>query len=248
MENKVLATVGNVEITEAELNNVIANQPQERQMMFDNDQAKKQLLEQMIALEVMALQAKEEKLDERVEYKETLERFGKELLAQMAMGEVLSKVIVTDEDVKAFYEENKENFVEQPTVSAKHILVENEEEANKIKSEIEAGDVTFEEAAAKYSTCPSKEAGGNLGAFGKGMMVPEFEAAAFDAVVGEVTAPVKTQFGYHIIKVEAKNGASEKSFDEVKDGIKQQLTQQKQQEAYLKAIKELETKFGVVRK
>lgn len=248
MENKVLATVGNVEITEAELNNVIANQPQERQMMFDNDQAKKQLLEQMIALEVMALQAKEEKLDERVEYKETLERFGKELLAQMAMGEVLSKITVTDEDVKAFYEENKENFVEQPTVSAKHILVENEEEANKIKSEIEAGDVTFEEAAAKYSTCPSKEAGGNLGAFGKGMMVPEFEAAAFAAVVGEVTAPVKTQFGYHIIKVEAKNGASEKSFDEVKEGIKQQLSQQQQQEVYLKTIKELETKFGVVRK
>lgn len=248
MENKVLATVGTVEITEAELNNVIANQPQERQMMFETEQAKKQLLEQMIALEVMALEAKESKLDEKEEYKETLARFAKELLAQMAMGEVLSKINVTDEEVKGFYEENKADFVEQPTVSAKHILVETEEQAKEIAAEIKSGDITFEEAAAKYSTCPSKEAGGNLGAFGKGMMVPEFEAAAFNAVVGEVTEPVKTQFGFHVIKVEAKNEAKEKEFDEVKDSIRQQLTQQKQQEAYLGEIKRLEDKFGVVRK
>ena len=87
-------------------------------------------------------------------------------------------------------------------VSAKHILVETQQEAADLKKQIEAGEITFEAAAEKYSKCPSGSQGGNLGFFGKGTMVKPFEEAAFSAKKGEITNPVETQFGWHLIKVE----------------------------------------------
>jgi peptidyl-prolyl cis-trans isomerase C len=84
-------------------------------------------------------------------------------------------------------------------VSAQHILVDQEFEATDILKKIEAGE-EFEKLAADFSNCPSGKQGGNLGEFGKGMMVAPFEKAAFELEIGAVSAPVKTQFGYHIIK------------------------------------------------
>lgn len=91
------------------------------------------------------------------------------------------------------------NFVE-----ASHILVKTEEEAKNIKNEIESGKIDFAHAAGKYSLCPSGGDGGSLGNFGKGMMVKEFEDAAFSAELNKVTDPVKTQFGWHLIVVTNK--------------------------------------------
>lgn len=90
---------------------------------------------------------------------------------------------------------------ETTEVRAEHILVQTKEEALKVKEEIEAGKITFEDAAKKYSMCPSKANGGDLGYFGRGMMVKPFEDGAFDGEIGKVSEPVQTQFGYHLIKV-----------------------------------------------
>ena len=84
-------------------------------------------------------------------------------------------------------------------VSAQHILVEHEHEAQDLLTKIEQG-VEFEQLARDFSNCPSGKDGGNLGSFGKGMMVKSFEDAAFGLEVGKVSPPVKTQFGYHLIK------------------------------------------------
>lgn len=85
-------------------------------------------------------------------------------------------------------------------VRAEHILVQTKAQADAIEAEIEHGK-SFEELASKYSMCPSGQKGGDLGYFGKGQMVPEFEKAAFNMAIGEVSEPVETQFGWHIIKV-----------------------------------------------
>jgi peptidyl-prolyl cis-trans isomerase C len=85
-------------------------------------------------------------------------------------------------------------------VNCSHILVKTEKEAKDLMARIAAGE-KFEEVAKKYSKCPSGKSGGSLGWFGKGQMVPEFEKAAFEGEKGKVIGPVKTQFGYHIIKV-----------------------------------------------
>lgn len=90
---------------------------------------------------------------------------------------------------------------ETTQVRAEHILVQSEQEALDLKNKIENNEISFEQAALKYSQCPSGRSGGDLGYFGRGMMVKEFETAAFEGEKGAVSAPVKTQFGWHLIKV-----------------------------------------------
>lgn len=85
-------------------------------------------------------------------------------------------------------------------VRASHILVDNQEHAKQIKLEIERGDKTFEEAAKQKSDCPSRDKGGDLGFFGRGDMVKPFERKAFEMDEGEISDPVETKFGYHLIK------------------------------------------------
>lgn len=93
----------------------------------------------------------------------------------------------------------------EPTqVRASHILVQSEEQAKAIKNKIKNGETSFEAAAIKYSKCPSGKRGGDLGYFGRKQMVKEFEDAAFVAEKNEITNPVKTQFGWHLIKVTDK--------------------------------------------
>jgi peptidyl-prolyl cis-trans isomerase C len=248
MEDKVLAVAAGYEITEKDLNAIISRYPQEQRGALQSEPKKKELLEQLISFELMNKFGKEIGLDKTQEYKEAIENISKEVITSMAINKVLADVTVTDDEVKKYYDDNKEAFGKPATVSARHILVETEEEAKKAKEEILSGSISFGDASMKYSMCPSNQQGGNLGEFSKGMMVPEFEEAAFNAVIGEITEPVKTQFGYHLILVDTKNEASVKSFDEVKDNVLNQLLQQNQHTKYDQILKELEGKYGVERK
>lgn len=243
MENKVLATVAGENITEAELNAFLQNVPKEQQAYASNPQFRQQYLEQLIALRAFAKLGEEEKLDETDEFKNIMANVKKDVLAQMAMAETLKGITVSNEDVKNYYEANKQQFGKGGTVSAKHILTDSEEKCSSILESIVRGDVQFEDAAKEHSTCPSGAKGGDLGEFGKGQMVKEFEDAAFNAEVGHVVGPVKTQFGYHLIKVEKKNEASMSSLEEVQADIKSLLMQQKQNEVYTQKVKELKEKY-----
>lgn len=139
---------------------------------------------------------------------------------------------VTEEEMKTYFEENKESFDQKEQVKASHILVEDEATAKKVKKELESGK-DFAELAKEYSTDASNAAkGGDLGYFGKGEMAKEFEEAAFGMNVGEVSAPVKTDFGYHIIKVADKKAAKTAVFEEHKEEIKESLFDQKIQTEY----------------
>ena len=247
MENKVLAVISGSEITEKDLNAIIMRYPEEQRAMFSSEMGKKQLLEQMISFELMNKLGKEMKLNETEEYKAGLEQLEKDLLTQMTINKVLSEVTVTDEDAKKYYKENKTQFDQPATVSAKHILVDTEELCSEVKERIENGELSFEDAAKEYSTCPSNAQGGSLGVFGRGMMVPEFEDAAFALELNTVSEPVKTQFGYHLIKTEAKNEASVAKFEDVKEQIIGNLMQQAQQNKYAQLMKELEAKYEVKR-
>ena len=101
----------------------------------------------------------------------------------------------------------------------------------------------IEDVAKESSTCPSGANGGDLGEFGKGQMVKEFEDAAFAAEIGHVVGPVKTQFGYHLIKVEDKKEAEDAKLDDVKEQIKSEIMQKKQQEAYTAKVEALKKKY-----
>ena len=90
------------------------------------------------------------------------------------------------------------------TATARHILVDSEQVCNDLKKQIQDGETTFEQAAQSYSECPSGNEGGDLGSFGQGAMVPEFDAVVFNDEVGVVHGPVKTQFGYHLLEVTSR--------------------------------------------
>lgn len=247
MNEKVLAVVAGHEITEGELNELVKNYPPEQQIYMSSPQAKQQVLEQIIAFHLFHKMAVDEKITESKEYEEMVEKVKVELASHMAATSIIEGVKVEEAEEKAFYEENPDLFAAKPQVSAKHVLVETEESANDIAKEIADG-LSFEEAAKKYSTCPSKERGGDLGYFSKGQMVPEFEKAAFEGEVGKVIGPVQTQFGYHLILVEDKKEGSVVPFEQVQEQIHQQLIQNKQKDVYDTKVKELEVKYGVERK
>lgn len=244
MENKVLATVNGRQITENDIQEAIKRFPKEQQAYLATEQGKKQLLEQLISFEVFYNYGKEMEYDKTKEYTTAIEIMERDALTQFSVNKVISQAELTDKEVEDYYNANKANFVVGEMISAKHILVDTEELAKEVAEEIKNG-MTFGDAATKYSTCPSKAQGGNLGKFGKGQMVPEFEEAAFNLEIGKVSEPVKTQFGYHLIQVEEKQEATEKSFDEVKDLIRTNLLQERQNVKYATTLEKLKKKYNV---
>ncbi|MGN0482889.1 MAG: peptidylprolyl isomerase [Lachnospiraceae bacterium] len=246
MSQEVLATVAGKEITDKDVENLIANYPPEQRIYVTSPSARPELVEQLISFELFAKMAEEEKIDETEEFKETLERMKRELASHMAVSSILKELQVTQDEESIYYREHQNEFKQGASVRARHILVAEEAEAKKIAEEIANGK-SFSEAAKEYSTCPSKEQGGDLGFFQKGQMVPEFEKAAFEAELNKIVGPVQTQFGYHLILVEDKKEESVTPFEMVKQQIHDTLLHDKQQEVYAAKVDELEKKYGVER-
>jgi peptidyl-prolyl cis-trans isomerase C len=148
--------------------------------------------------------------------------------------------------VKDYYEKNKDDFVVAREIKASHILVKTEEEARKVLERLKKGERFDAVAKAVSIDTASAKNGGDLGFFKKGQMVPEFEQAAAMLKVGETTsAPVKTSFGFHIIKVTDKKTGDPVEFEKVRDMISQKLSGEKQKEAFEKYISDLRKSYKV---
>ncbi len=243
MNNEILAVVAGKEITSADLDGYLANLPAEQRQYASNSYFREQYLEQLVTLHVLEKMADELELDMTDDYKKMLESIVRDIKARMAMNEIMKGIEVTDVEAETVYNINPDNFSRPETVEAKHILVDDEDVCKEILAKIQNGEQTFEDAAKECSTCPSGQQGGDLGEFGRGQMVKEFEEAAFAAEIGAIVGPVKTQFGFHLIKVEAKNEAETLAYEDVKEQIKKNLLQQKQQQAYTAKIAELKEKY-----
>ena len=243
MNNEVLAIVAGKEITNADVDAFLANLPAEQRQYASNPYFREQYVEQLVTLHVLEKMADDLQLDMTEDYKKMLDNIVRDIKARMAMNEIMKDITVTDIEAETVYNINPDNFSKPETVSAKHILVDSEDVCKEILAQIQNGEKTFEDAAKESSTCPSGQQGGDLGEFGKGQMVKEFEEAAFAAEIGAIVGPVQTQFGFHLIKVEAKSEAETLAFDVVKEQIKKNLLQQKQQQAYTTKIAELKEKY-----
>ncbi|HCL79715.1 MAG TPA: peptidylprolyl isomerase [Synergistaceae bacterium] len=242
---KVMAKVDGTEIKLKDVREIIAQLDPQRAAMYDNEMGYRAVLEEMISLEVFARRGEELGVEKDPDFVKSMEGIRKELLRRFAVDKTLKDVTVTDQEVKEYYDKNKDRFTTPESVRASHILVSDDVEMKKVQDELKGG-MSFEDAAKKYSTCPSKEKGGDLGYFSKGQMVAEFEQAAFAMKPGETsTEPVKTQFGLHLIKVVEKKEASVRSLDEVKDQIKETVLTEKQGKLYQDELAKLREKYKV---
>jgi len=172
------------------------------------------------------------------------------LITQFVETTFVAKTVVSEADIRSFYDNNQDKFKQDEAVKASHILIgvddnatvdekkKAREKADKLKKEL-VGGADFAALAKGNSTCPSAPQGGDLGFFGKGQMVPSFEKAAFALKPGEVSDVVETQFGYHIIKLVEKKPATTTEFKEVKAKIEDYLKGQKVNEAIQKFIEDV---------
>jgi foldase protein PrsA len=187
----------------------------------------------------------------------TMEQLKTQLEAQMLQEAVRTQVgenaKVTEEQIKAYYNDpkNKQQFVVPDSIEARHVLVSTKAAAEKVQRLLAAdnSDATWNKVAKQYSTDPgSKDKGGSLGSFPKGRMVPEFEKVAFSIKPGTVSAPVKSQFGWHVIEVTKKTPGSSKTFAEAKPMIEQSLKSQLQAKAWetwlADAVKKADIKYA----
>ncbi|MFA1715077.1 peptidylprolyl isomerase [Peribacillus frigoritolerans] len=142
------------------------------------------------------------------------------------------RITITDDEISTYFEDNKDTFAQAEQVEASHILVEDEKTAEKVAKELAAGG-DFAKLAAEYSTdTETADNGGSLGYFGKGDMVEEFEDVAFDLDINKISDPVKTEYGYHIIKVTGKKEAKKANLEDSKEVIKETLLSERLQEEY----------------
>lgn len=244
MNEKILAKVGTLTVTEADLAAMMqALGPRAEQ--YNTPEGRRMLTEELVSQKLFLLDAQKNLLEAERPFQEQLKRMKEQLLTEYAIRKTVERADVKEEEIRAFYDENLDKLSQGETVNASHILVATEEEATAAAAEIAAGTLTFEEAAAKYSSCPSKEAGGSLGEFGRGQMVPEFEEAAFALDVGVVSAPVKTQFGYHLIRVNAKGEPKPVSYNEARESIYRKLVSDKREAAYRSRVNQLKIMFPV---
>jgi foldase protein PrsA len=166
-------------------------------------------------------------------YNLTLDDVKKDIGKNMKLEKLLQKeVSVSEEEMKSYFQKNKESFNQQEQVQVRHILVDDEATAKEVKEKLDAG-VDFAELAKKYSTdSGTKDAGGELGFISKGQMVAEFEEAAFSLKVGQTSEPIKSDYGYHIINVKDKKEAKAANYEDAKAEIKEILLDQKIQTEY----------------
>lgn len=238
-EGTVLAEVNGKTITTEDFRQEIGHLPPYLKPMVQSAEGKKELLDSMIVREIILAQAKKDGVDKSKEVADRLEDLRKRLIVETYLKKkVEQEAKVSDEEMKKFYEENKDKFKSGEQVRASHILVKTEQEARDVLAQLKKG-AAFEELAKKYSQDNTAAKGGDLGWFSKGAMVQEFDKAAFGLKEGELSGIVKTQFGFHIIKVTGKRPAGVRSFDEVKDQIKANLLPAKQQEIFQKMREDL---------
>ncbi|MFI5303183.1 MAG: peptidylprolyl isomerase [Nitrospiria bacterium] len=197
-----LANVNGTSISVEDYKKNMAQVPPNMKNQFSSFDEKKKFLNIIVDRELLIQEAKKSGLDKDPEYIDQVELAKRDLLVKM-MAQKLNKEKVTEELMRTYFNKNIKYY---ELVHASHILLKTEEEALKVKKELSAGG-NFSELAKKYSTDPgSSSKGGDLGFFSKKQMVPAFSELAFKLKPNEMGGPVKTQFGYHLIKVlEVKN-------------------------------------------
>lgn len=201
----------------------------QRESMMKDSATRRQILNSLIDQEVLIGEAMKEKLDQDPEFKEAIEAFKKQYLSNRVVQKNLANKL-TDTAIKKYYESHQSRY-STDQVHAMHILVSDEQRAQELVKMAKASDADFQALAEKHSKDPSaKNNRGDLGFFGRDRMVPEFTEAAFSADDGQVVGPIKTSYGYHVIKVIERKMGKPLSLSDVQYRVRSDLFQSVRQD------------------
>ena len=219
--SEVIAVVNGQALTKMHFDQMLQQyNPQTRAMAAQN---KGRLMRELVLQELLAQEGRQIKLDQEPAMKARIRVQTNSTIARSVVRKYVDeKSGITDEILRKHYDANQSKYKEGEKLTASHILVKTEDEAKAILAELKQGK-DFAELAKEKSTGPSGPNGGTLGSFGRGRMVPEFEKAAFAMKTGEVSEPVKTKFGWHVIKVTDHQEGKQKTFEDAKADIRQSL-------------------------
>jgi peptidyl-prolyl cis-trans isomerase C len=232
--NPVLAKVNGAEIRQSDM--ALAEEelgPSLAQM--DPATKKENVLSFLIDMKIVAKAAEDKKVENDEDFKKRL-AFARNRLLMDSLLATEGKAATTDEAMKKVYDDASKQITGEQEVHARHILVATEDEAKEVEEELKKG-ADFAELAKKKSKDPGASDGGDLGFFTKDQMVPEFSAVAFALEPGKISDPVKSQFGWHVIKVEEKRNRKAPDFDQVKSQIETYVTR-KAQADYVAKLRE----------
>lgn len=222
----VLARVNGSEIHESDVKLAEEELGPSLPAQMDPATRRENIINYLIDMKAVAKAADERKLGDSDDFKRHLE-FTRQRLLMDALLNADGKAALTDDAEHKVYDDAVKQIAAEPEVHARHILVETEDEAKAVVAELKKG-ADFAELAKKKSKDPGASDGGDLGFFTKDQMVPEFSAAAFSLEPGKISDPVKSQFGWHIIKVEEKRNRQPPDFEKVKPQIENYLTRKAQ--------------------
>lgn len=255
---KVLVTAGAETLTQAEFERMLVGMPPElKAMMDDQPELQQSMLSRWADFSILAQEAKAQGIDQDADVQGKLKDMTSRILVEEFIIRNTGTAEVTEKAIQAYYDTHKNEYAHEEMVKAQHILIKVSDAADQeqvaaakgkimaIKAGLERGD-SFATQAQKLSDDPgSKMNGGDLGFFARGSMVPEFEAAAFSTKKGEISAPVQTQFGWHLIKVTDTKAAGHTPLAEVRDEIKTKVQEENHQAEVENLLADLKKKFPV---
>lgn len=244
MDKKVVARVEGKDITQEDIQNFINLLPENQRGKYLTEDGKEKITIELINQELLYNDALENGLDKEENFANQMEMMKESYLKQYAMEKIYNSVEVSGEDIRKYYEENKDSFSVPLKVKAHHILLDSKEEALDAIKRLNDGE-DFSDLAKELSQCPSSQKGGNLGTFEPNQMVEPFAEAVNTMEVGDISQPVQSDFGFHVISLDEKLPARELAFEEVEDSLSAQFKILKQQESYLKKVDSLKDKYKI---
>ena len=262
---KVIANINGYKLTEDKFKLLIDTLPEKAKSQYMGEEGKKKLLEQLTVQKLLVQEAKKLKLDKKPEFLVRKEMDEDTILLEQYYKYLFENFKPDDKALEAFYKSHPELFAGEEEFEAYHILVtpqkdakifntkksdaQNEEQAQKklkmIQGLLKKG-VSFEKVAKEYSEGPSAPRGGYLGKFTLGRMIPEFENALKKMKPGEISGPVKTRFGYHIIYLKSRKKPEVKPFEKLNEQEKNMVMQAYFKDLLEKKIEDLKKKASVV--
>ena len=241
--DKTLATIANKSITVKDFKDKFSKLPKYYQAVAEKN--KKSLLDDMIVESLFLEDAVRKGVDKDKEIKDILEEAKKKIIvAKFVKLEVDDRVSVSEDEMKKFYEEHKDEFKAPEMWRASHILTASEGEAKNILNELSRGG-NFEAIAREKSIDATSLRGGDVGYFRKGQVVPEFESACVGLNVGQLSGIIHTQFGYHVIKLTDKKIEALEPYEDVKPRIENVLKLKKRVELFDELVVSLKEKYRV---